>query len=92
MTSVNRECVKDYPIPGTDKVVRKGTKVVTSLVALQNDPEFFPNPENFDPDRFSDERRAEINPYAYCPMGIGPRNCIGKFGKIGKILKVLMFT
>lgn len=77
ISTINRECVKDCTIPGTNKIIRKGTKVVTSLVALHNDPEYFPYPDVFDPDRFSEERKTEIRPNTFCPFGVGPRNCIG---------------
>lgn len=44
---------------------------------FHHDPKYFPEPEKFNPDRFSDENRGNIDPDTYLPFGIGPRNCIG---------------
>lgn len=46
------------------------------MYALHRDPKYFPNPEKFDPERFSDENKHKIVPFSYVPFGSGPRNCI----------------
>lgn len=49
------------------------------LFVLHNDAEFWPNPKQFDPERFLPEECAKRNPYSYVPFSMGPRNCIGWF-------------
>ncbi|KAI4462849.1 cytochrome p450 [Holotrichia oblita] len=75
---LNRICVKDYQLPNSDIVIEKGTKILFPTLGFHYDPEYFPEPNKFNPERFSDENRAYIQPYSYIPFGEGPRNCIGE--------------
>ncbi|KAJ8911312.1 hypothetical protein NQ315_017007 [Exocentrus adspersus] len=81
VTTLTRVCVKDYKLRDTDLTIEKGIKVMIPLYSLHNDPEYFPEPDRFDPDRFSDENKRSMHPYTHLPFGDGPRNCIGlRFG------------
>ncbi len=51
--------------------------VLLSPYVLHHDPENWPNPERFDPDRFAPEQVKTRHPYAFLPFGGGPRLCIG---------------
>ncbi|CAH1281420.1 unnamed protein product [Diabrotica balteata] len=79
---VDRECTKDYTIQPklTGEVavhlLEKST-VWIPIIGIHRNPEYYPDPENFDPERFNDENRHKINSYVYLPFGLGPRNCIG---------------
>ncbi|CAB3362063.1 Hypothetical predicted protein [Cloeon dipterum] len=73
----DRVCTKNYKIPGTDKVIPAGTVLSVPIYPLHRDPEYFPEPGKFDPERFSEENKADIKPYTYLPFGVGPHNCIG---------------
>ncbi|KAI4456041.1 cytochrome p450 [Holotrichia oblita] len=74
---IPRECTQDYTIPSTNVVIEKGTKVFIAHWGLQRDPDYFPDPEKFDPDRFSTENKGNIDPGTYIPWGDGARKCLG---------------
>lgn len=40
-------------------------------------PEYWPQPDRFDPERFNPEQPAERHRFAYLPFAMGPRKCIG---------------
>lgn len=73
-----RRCTEDFKIPESDVVIEKGIRAEIPVFAMQRDPEHFPEPEKYNPDRFSEKNKANITPYTYLPFGDGPRNCIGK--------------
>ncbi|KAK5643910.1 hypothetical protein RI129_007755 [Pyrocoelia pectoralis] len=77
----NRLCTKSYKIPNSNVIINEGTYVFLPIYAVHRDPEYFPNPDKFDPDRFSKENTKNRLPLAFFPFGDGPRKCIGsKFG------------
>lgn len=94
--SLNRIPLTDYTIPGTDHVIPSQTMFLIPVYALHHDPEIYPDPERFDPDRFLPEVAATRHAYSYLPFGEGPRICIGlRFGvmqtKIGLITLLRSF-
>ncbi|XP_054633976.1 cytochrome P450 3A40-like [Dunckerocampus dactyliophorus] len=86
---VINESLRLYPIlPRVDRVAKatveinglvipKGMVVMVPTWPLHRDPELWPEPEKFKPERFNKENKESIDPYTYMPFGVGPRNCIG---------------
>ncbi|KAL1116772.1 hypothetical protein AAG570_005244 [Ranatra chinensis] len=72
---VFRLCTKEYTMDD-GVVIDVGTKVIVPVLALHKDPEYFPEPELFKPERF-DPTKNTIPPCTFLPFGAGPRMCIG---------------
>ncbi|XP_058056469.1 probable cytochrome P450 9f2 [Anopheles bellator] len=79
--ATDRLCSREYVLPAEGDqpaiTIPKGANVSIPVAGLQHDPRYYPDPDRFDPERFSEENRHQIHPGAYLPFGIGPRNCIG---------------
>uniref|UniRef100_A0A8C2WB91 unspecific monooxygenase n=1 Tax=Cyclopterus lumpus TaxID=8103 RepID=A0A8C2WB91_CYCLU len=89
LDSVINESLRLYPIAARLERVAKATVEINGLVIpkgmvilvptwpMHRDPNLWPEPEEFKPERFSKENKEAIDPYMYMPFGAGPRNCIG---------------
>ncbi|KAF8773088.1 Cytochrome P450 3A11 like protein [Argiope bruennichi] len=77
LASTERAAVEDYELGNTGILVEKGMHVLIPLYGMHYDPEFFEDPETFNPERFMDSSEPKHPQYAYLPFGIGPRNCLG---------------
>ncbi|XP_034240993.1 cytochrome P450 4C1-like [Thrips palmi] len=72
-----RAIKEDLPVTG-GYVIPAGSNVTISCFQMGRNPDVWPEPEKFDPDRFLPENTARRHPYAYVPFSAGPRNCIGQ--------------
>ena len=68
-------------------VIPKGAVLQLSAWVLHRDPVNFPDPERFDPDRWTPDFERTLPRFAYLPFGGGPRTCIGeRFAQMESLL------
>ena len=75
---LSRVVTKPYVLPGTSVKLDIGQKILISVYGLHHDAKYYPDPERFNPENFSNEAKAARPHYTYLPFGEGPRNCIGE--------------
>ncbi|XP_075983406.1 cytochrome P450 6B5-like [Anticarsia gemmatalis] len=82
LSMLTREMAEDYTLPDGLRL-EKGLRVHLPVIHLHNNPDFFPEPEEYKPERFYGDNKRDIKPYTYMPFGDGPRVCIGmRFAKM----------
>jgi len=82
-----RQLSKDMDMQGYK--LKKGGIVVTSIYALHRNPDYWQNPEEFNPDRFHTHNADKLVKGAYIPFGLGQRICIGNGFAILEIVAAL---
>lgn len=75
---LQRRCERPYRLPDTDITIDKNIDIVVPVYSLQNDEQYFPEPDKFIPERFLPENKQH-HKFSYLPFGDGPRACIGEF-------------
>ncbi|KAJ2942963.1 hypothetical protein O0L34_g15153 [Tuta absoluta] len=73
---LTREVMETYVLP-TGLILEPGTRVHLPVYHLHHNPEYFPDPYEYRPERFLTENKANIKPYTYMPFGEGQRICLG---------------
>ncbi|KAL6430828.1 hypothetical protein ACFW04_006978 [Cataglyphis niger] len=73
-------CTEETELKGSDGLtchIERGMQIMIPVQGLQEDPRYWEHPEVFDPDRFSPDRKHNIERFAFLPFGEGPRICVG---------------
>ncbi|WP_407836761.1 cytochrome P450 [Streptomyces sp. DSM 116496] len=103
LTQVLKEAMRLYPaapVLGRRSVaaaevdghtIPAGADVIVAPWVTHRHPGYWPDPERFDPDRFTSEAEAARPRYAWLPFGGGPRACIGQhFSMLESVIALAM--
>jgi cytochrome P450 len=74
--ALGRMALSDFEIGGYR--IPKRSLVLMSQYVMHRDPRYFPEPEHFDPTRWTAEARETRPQFSYFPFGGGTRRCIGE--------------
>lgn len=81
---IDRECTdpNGYSLePYSNFKIPYKMQIYFPVYPMHHDPKFYPNPDVFDPGRFSTENKDNLIPYTFLGFGAGPHSCVGeRFG------------
>ncbi len=72
-----RTATEDYTMRGVG-LIPKGSALVCAPIVVQRDARWWPEPDRFDPERFTEAAKTGRARFAYFPFGGGTRQCIGE--------------
>lgn len=72
---IPREALCDWELAGFH--IDRGAQIFVCTYLVHHNEAFYPNPDCFDPDRWTDEFIGQLPKCAYLPFGAGHRICIG---------------
>ena len=72
-----------------DLDIPRGSTVVVFIYGAHHSPQYWENPESFDPERFTKANEKLHTPFTHLPFGAGPRGCIGGNYAMLQILMIL---
>ena len=88
ITLYSRQITKQFTCDGYE--IPEGVEVMIDCYTTHHNPEYWPNPFDFDPERFSKENSLKRHPFSFIPFSAGPRNCIGQKFAMNEV-KVVTF-
>lgn len=74
---LDRVAQSNYLLGETGIIIEKDIVVEIPVNAIHRDPQYFLDPDTFDPERFMPGNKEKIKQYTYMPFGSGPRSCVG---------------
>jgi len=72
-----------------DVEIPSGSTVIVFVYGAHHAPRYWPDPESFQPERFSKPNQESHTPFTHLPFGAGPRGCIGGNYAMLQILMIL---
>ena len=89
--AMGRRVLGDYEVPPYR--IPANSLIFLSPYVMHHDPRYFPNPDAFDPQRWTAEAQVERPKFSYFPFGGGPRQCIGEgFAWMEGVLLIATFA
>ncbi|KAF2891454.1 hypothetical protein ILUMI_14719, partial [Ignelater luminosus] len=80
---MTRECTEETKFvvpdnPDQEFKIEKGCHIVISVLGMHHDPQYYPDPDTFDPDRFTKNAKHALPKNCFFGFGDGPRICLGQ--------------
>jgi cytochrome P450 len=72
-----------------DIAIPAGSTVIVFVYGAHHAPRYWPDPEFFDPERFTKAKQKQLTPFTHLPFGGGPRGCIGNNYAMLQVLMIL---
>uniref|UniRef100_A0A663N521 Cytochrome P450 family 4 subfamily F member 8 n=2 Tax=Athene cunicularia TaxID=194338 RepID=A0A663N521_ATHCN len=91
VTAVSRRCTEDIALRD-GRVIPKGIICLLSIYGTHHNPDIWPDPQVYNPLRFSPENSQGRSPLDFIPFSAGPRNCIGQSFAMAELKVVTALT
>src|SRR5919202_1160110 len=74
--TIGRHVENDYSVAGY--TIPAGSSILMSQYVMHHNPKYYDQPEQFNPDRWTEEFKTQLPKFSYFPFGGGIRGCIGE--------------